>query len=419
MDKPLLEGWLHVIHQGANVWQRMYCKIVGQSFLISKQPNDKPEFDIKLNKETHLSSNSQLNPQTFTLSNTNTNTISFSSPELQKIESWIFATKSIVLSNANLSMDMFEIISVIGRGFYGKVMLCKRKDTNELFAIKSIHKNFLVERNKVAIAFTERNTLSMIKHPFIISLKFTFQSPSKVYFGLEYAPGGDLFYHLRNMKNFTLHDVRIYVAELALALDSLHKIGVVYRDMKPENIVLDELGHVKLVDFGFSKLINDDPTSTVCGSAEYLAPEVVERKSYGMEIDWWALGAIAYEMVYGSPPFTSDNKATLFSMIANAKIMFPNGSDPKVQAFIKGLLNRDPQKRFKLEDLKKCEFFADLNFDDVYHKKVSPIFVPVVINQTDTFNFAPEFTNEDPLDSDGAYVSDSSDFEGFSQSYFN
>lgn len=320
-----------------------------------------------------------------------------SKDELMK---WILALRSLTFSNNDLTMEKFRIISVIGRGFYGKVMLVSKISSNEIFAIKSIHKSRLIQSDKVHTVIAERNILTKAAHPFIVSLKFAFQTPSKFYLGLEYAPGGELFFHMQKRGAFPMDDLRIYLAEIALALNHLHSIGVVYRDLKPENILLSAQGHIKLTDFGLAKdLYNDELTSTFCGTSEYLAPEIIRHEKYGVEVDWWSLGVLTYELLFNKTPFCHPNKSRLFQNILEKDVPFPTGVQPSIIELINGLLQKDKRKRLTFKQLQSLEFFKGLNFTDVLNLKVQPSFVPKCDNHGVPSNFDTEFTTEQPADS--------------------
>lgn len=298
-------------------------------------------------------------------------------------------------------MDQFNIISVIGRGFYGKVMLCKKKDTGEIFAIKSIRKSRLVETGKSKTVIAERNIMMKAHHPFIVNLCFAFQTPSKFYLGLEYAPGGELFYHMGQLKQIQIDDARLYVAEIGLALEYLHSLGIVYRDLKPENVLLDVNGHIKLTDFGLSKEImsTDETTSTFCGTAEYLAPELVMQMPYSYPIDIWALGILTYEMILGTTPFYNDNKMKMYSNIVSAEPVFPRQLDIRVCDFIRQLLTKDPQKRPSFNSMKNHPFFEGFEWDCVIKKEYRPNFIPQIKDILIANNFDKDFTSEIPTDS--------------------
>lgn len=316
---------------------------------------------------------------------------------------WILALRGKTFDVKKLSMENFRIISVIGRGVYGKVMLVEDiKNPAKKYAIKSIRKSNLIESDKVHTVLTERNILAKCQHPFIVSLFFAFQTPSKFYFGLEYAPGGEIFFHMQKRGNLPLKEVKYYVAEISLAFDFLHKHNIIYRDLKPENVLLDSEGFIKLTDFGLSKdLSSIDKTSTFCGTAEYLAPELVNHQSYDYAIDWWTLGIFTFELLFGYTPFSNPNRIKMFQNIVSKKIVFPHNADDGVVSFISQLLQKDPKKRPSFKELKENIFFKDINFEDVLARKIKPPFVPDLKDDKSftPVNFDRDFTNETAADS--------------------
>jgi serine/threonine protein kinase len=299
-----------------------------------------------------------------------------------------------------MSMEMFEIISVIGRGYYGKVMLCSNRETQELVAIKTIHKEQLVQAQKIHTVITERNVLEKTNHPFIVSLKFAFQTPSKFYLGVEYAPGGELFFLVQRVGLLPLDNIRLYIAEIDLALDHLHSLGVIYRDLKLENILLDENGHIKLTDFGLAKVLGPgEKTDSFCGTGEYVAPELVKHEPYGFEVDWWGTGILLYELMLGQTPFAHENRARMFRNILEMRPYFPADMDPGGREYCELVLEKDPAKRATFPRLKSCLLFRDLDWDAVMQRKVVPIFPPVKVETAHLSNFDEEFTQEVALDS--------------------
>jgi serine/threonine protein kinase len=315
-------------------------------------------------------------------------------------------------------MDQFRIVSVLGRGFYGKVLLCQKLDTKELYAVKTIQKKRLHETGKSEGAIAERNIMMKAHHPFIVNLCFAFQTPSKYYLGLEYAPGGELFYHMDKMGVIQIDDARLYVAEIGLALSYLHSIGIIYRDLKPENVLLDAGGHIKLTDFGLSKaLVDSESTSTFCGTSEYLAPEVVLQMPYSYPVDIWALGILAYEMILGATPFFDDNKSKMFSSIVSADPEFPPQLDSRICDFISKLLTKNAAERPTFEDMKRHPFFEGFSWDTVISRGYRPTFIPHTKDPLDPSNFDPEFTTEVPVDSFVPPALDVANVPGFS--YFD
>jgi serine/threonine protein kinase len=327
---------------------------------------------------------------------------------------WILALVTARFRFPSLTMDSFRIISVIGRGFFGKVMLCESKATKKLYAIKSVRKDLLIKSKRMQTILYERNILAQISYPFIVSLCFAFQSPSKFYMGLDYQPGGELLRRFHNGPRPAVSDIKLYIGELALAINYLHSQGIIYRDLKPENILLGEDGHVKLTDFGLSKEI-EDVTSTFCGTPEYIAPEIVRRDPYTFPIDWWALGILSYELFFGTTPFHDKNRGRLFTKITTMEPTFPDGTDEIVVSFISGLLQKDPKNRSGFEQIEKHPLFADCSFEDLLAKKIRFTHLPVVKNLREPANFDDAFTHECAIDSLATPLMDGeSHFDGFS-----
>ena len=315
---------------------------------------------------------------------------------------WAIALKSATLYNCDLGIDSFNIIKVLGRGFYGKVMLVSKKDTGELFALKSVHKSRLIKSKKINIPITELKICKNIKHPFIVGLHFAFQSATKFYIGLEYIPGGDLMNLLTRKNEFLQPDsIKLYIAEIALAINHLHSNGIIYRDLKPENILISADGNLKLTDFGLSKDVSlcNDQTSTLCGTLEYLAPEILKKEKYSFEVDWWALGVITYELFYKITPFYHRNKENIIQSILNSPPKFSPTTDISVIDFISSLLTKDPKKRGNLETLKYHKFWGNLDLNKVLNKEYQPLFIPCLKSPIDVKYFDPSFTRESPSDS--------------------
>lgn len=224
------------------------------------------------------------------------------------------------LYSKEINKDHFKILRVIGRGSFGKVFLVQKRDTKELFAMKVLKKEDVLNRNQIAHTKSERQILSKVKCPFIVNMHYAFQTPDKLYMVMDFLNGGELFFHLRKSEKFSEDRIRFYAAEIILALENLHQQGIIYRDLKPENILLDQEGHIRLTDFGLSKegifRKNQDRTFTICGTPEYLAPEIIRGEGHGEVADWWSLGTLLYEMQVGFPPFMNSNKIQLMQIIA-------------------------------------------------------------------------------------------------------
>ncbi|KAI4284694.1 MAG: hypothetical protein L6R38_001212 [Xanthoria sp. 2 TBL-2021] len=298
----------------------------------------------------------------------------------------------------------FQIIKLIGRGTFGQVYLVRKKDTQRLYAMKVLSKKVIVQKKEVAHTLGERNILvrtAMAESPFIVGLKFSFQTATDLYLVTSYMSGGELFWHLQKAGRFNEGRAKFYIAELILALQHLHKYDIVYRDLKPENILLDANGHIALCDFGLSKanLTKDDTTNTFCGTTEYLAPEVLlDEQGYTTMVDFWSLGVLVFEMCCGWSPFYADDTQQMYKNIAFGKVRFPRDAlSNEGRNFVKGLLNRNPRHRLgavnDAEDLKAHPFFADMDWNALANKTIVPPFKPQLKSVLDTSNFDPEFTN--------------------------
>lgn len=318
---------------------------------------------------------------------------------------WVFHLRELSYKHPSLTVESFNWVAVIGRGFYGKVTLAQKIDTGEFYAIKSIHKSKLVESEAIHTVIAERQVLTAASHPFIVSLYYAFQTPSKFYLCLEFAPGGELYKHMKD-EVLPLAEAKLYIAEIALALNYLHSIKVIYRDLKPENVLLDAQGYAKLTDFGLAKdLRKDGMTETFCGTNEYLAPEIVSHQPYDYMIDWWSLGILFYEMLFGYTPFMTPNRSMMFKRIVNGDVPFTEPIDPLAEDLIVGLLNKDPAQRFGFEQITTHPLFQGLDFNELLNKHIKPPYVPpqfdpmLMINSPEITNFDKEFTSETPTDS--------------------
>ncbi|EDO00585.1 hypothetical protein SS1G_14455 [Sclerotinia sclerotiorum 1980 UF-70] len=278
----------------------------------------------------------------------------------------------------------------------------------------TIRKAHIISRSEVAHTLAERSVLSQINNPFIVPLKFTFQSPDKLYFVLAFVNGGELFHHLQKESRFDINRSRFYTAELLCALECLHGFNVIYRDLKPENILLDYSGHIALCDFGLCKLDmkDEDRTNTFCGTPEYLAPELLLGQGYTKTVDWWTLGVLLYEMLTGLPPFYDENTNEMYRKILSEPLNFPGPEivPPAAKDLLQKLLNRKPDQRLGANDaseIKAHPFFHSIDWRKLLQRKYEPTFKPNVTDALDTTNFDVEFTSQAPADSlvDGGQLS--------------
>ncbi|KAI0889405.1 kinase-like domain-containing protein [Annulohypoxylon maeteangense] len=300
--------------------------------------------------------------------------------------------------------DDFQILRLIGKGTFGQVYQVRKKDTGRIYAMKVLSKKVIVQKKEVAHTVGERNILvrtAMSESPFIVGLKFSFQTQNDLFLVTDYMSGGELFWHLQKEGRFDEKRAKFYIAELILAIQHLHNNDIVYRDLKPENILLDANGHIALCDFGLSKanLTQNDTTNTFCGTTEYLAPEVLlDEAGYTKMVDFWSLGVLVFEMCCGWSPFYAEDTQQMYKNIAFGKVRFPRDTlSQEGRNFVKGLLNRNPKHRLgaidDAEELKRHAFFGDVDWDVLAKKLITPPFKPKLKSETDVSYFDPEFTN--------------------------
>lgn len=314
----------------------------------------------------------------------------FGYKSLTQVKKWVVVLTPQNYNHYNLKtlqLSDFIIISKIGSGYSGEVLLAKHKETSKYYALKSIPKENIQE-SKITQAISERNILMEASHPFITRLISTFQTDKKLYLVLEYVQGGDLLFHLNKSQFFISHDKKLYLAEIATALSYLHRLGVIFRDLKPSNILIGKDGHMKLTDFGLSRYLIVDHNNrnkkicfSFCGTNEYMAPEMIQGTGYGFSVDWWSFGVLAYLMYQGVLPFRSLNLTKLFNQITTSTIKFFTKLNDAETDFISRLLSKDPEKRLGCgangeNEIFEHPFFSDIVWKDVYDKKYTPNFRP-------------------------------------------
>lgn len=302
----------------------------------------------------------------------------------------------------NVCLEDFQVIKVIGRGSFGKVCLVQYKSTKEFYAMKSLKKDVLLDHEQVESTLLEKKILEHLDHPFLLGMVFCFQTIERIYFVMPFIRGGELFQHLKTVKCFPEDKVRFYAAIIGLALDYLHKNDIIYRDIKPENILIEEDGYLKLIDFGMAKTLKDDEKATsFCGTPEYLAPEVITGEGHNKSADWWSYGILIYEMIFGIPPFYCDNTEKMYDLIAYGELKFPKkfGVSDGVKDLIRKLLNKNQEERLGsnsgFSEIKEHQFFKGFDFKSLLEKKIKPPFKPTLKGESDVTNFDSEFTSED------------------------
>ena len=303
-----------------------------------------------------------------------------------------------------IQQNSFTTISVLGMGHFAKVLLVKNKKNSKLYAMKIVKKKEVKKKDEKYIK-TERDILAFITdHPFLIQFHSSFQNEKKLYFILEYCPGGELFNLLKKKKKFSEDKTRFFICQIILAIEHLHKFNVLYRDLKPENILIDDNGNIKLTDFGLSKMHitnSCNQSKTICGTDEYLAPEIIKGKGYGKMVDWWTLGCLLYELLTGKPPFYNNNIDELYNQINNKHPFYNKFISKNAKDLIEKLLKKNRKKRLGRKgskEIKEHIFFKDVNWNRVFNKSYEPHYIPKIKDEFGLNNFDDEFT-EIPVNS--------------------
>ncbi|KAG4070450.1 hypothetical protein HA402_005682 [Bradysia odoriphaga] len=333
------------------------------------------------------------------------------------------------------SLDDFDLIRVIGRGSYAKVLMVELRRSGRIYAMKVIKKALVTDDEDIDWVQTEKHVFETASnHPFLVGLHSCFQTPSRLFFVIEFVRGGDLMFHMQRQRRLPEEHARFYAAEISLALNFLHEKGIIYRDLKLDNVLLDHEGHIKLTDYGMCKegIRPGDTTATFCGTPNYIAPEILRGEDYGFSVDWWALGVLLYEMLAGRSPFDVERASEnpdqntedfLFQIILEKTIRIPRSLSVKAGQVLRGFLNKNPADRLgchresSFSEITSHTFFKSIDWELLLQKQIQPPFRPRLESDRDLANFPPEFTDEEvvltPDDERVINNIDQSEFEGF------
>ncbi|OQN95938.1 hypothetical protein B0A48_17776 [Cryoendolithus antarcticus] len=308
-------------------------------------------------------------------------------------------SKPVGHSSKVLRREDFDLVKTLGTGTFARVWLVKlanrkKGDENKVFALKILRKVDVIRLKQVEHVKNERNVLAAVAgHPFITTMVASFQDADTLYMLLDYCPGGEVFSYLRRARRFNEATSQFYAAEICLILEFLHEHeGVAYRDLKPENILIDREGHLKLVDFGFAKRIQDRETYTLCGTPEYLAPEVIKNTGHTTAVDWWAFGILIYEFLVGQPPFWDQNPMKIYEQIVEGHIRYPSAMSEAARDIIGGLCTVDVSKRLGnvkggAATVRGHGWFGGVDWEKLYHRQMKGPIVPHLKSADDTRNF--------------------------------
>ena len=297
----------------------------------------------------------------------------------------------------------YEIGETLGTGSFGRVRISKNRKTNEYVAMKIMKKVEILKSKQADHIANEIKILSMIDHPFVIKFDGFTQDDKYLYLALELINGGELFTYLRGVGRFPVDQARVYIAQIVSIFEYLHSKNIIYRDLKPENILIHKSGYLKLTDFGFAKIV-EGRTYTLCGTPEYLAPEIILNKGHGKPVDWWTCGILLYEMIAGIDPFSDDDPMMVYQKILKGKIKFPSGFDSNAKSLVKHLLESDLTKRYGnlkggVKDIKGHRFFKELNWEKLINMELTPPYIPKVKSASDISNFSSYPDSDTPCPS--------------------
>ena len=390
-----------IFYQNSNFKSLKICEVQEKTlknFVTGKKEKKKDNSNSKMDEKFIIDTTGYINQHIKEILPTGSN-----SSSSKKKTNTIFSNHQTIKT---VSLEDFKILKVLGRGTFGKVCLVEYKPTKEHYAMKSLKKDVLLDKDQVQSTILEKQILESLDHPFLVAMIFCFQTEERIYFVMPFVRGGELFQHLKTEKYFPEEKVKFYAASIGLALDYLHSKSIIYRDLKPENILIGEDGYLELIDFGMAKILkNGEKATSFCGTPEYLAPEIITGEGHNKAADWWSYGILIFEMLCGIPPFYNENVEKMYDLITQSELKFPkklNLSDT-VKDLISKLLIKNQDKRLGsqngFDDIRSHPFFSNFDFQALLAKKLTSPYIPVLKNNLDVGNFDNQFTSEDVVTS--------------------
>ena len=387
---------------------------------INKNFEKKASKEIKNSKTNFYSNNNNINNNIsnnyYLYGNAKKNQTIETDDEFEDIEELEDSFDASEDSEANkeekVGPSNFVCLALLGQGSFGEVYLVKKKDTDDFYAMKVLDKCRIAKQNIFKYVLTERNVLSVMHNPFIVKLNYAFQTSEKLFLLLDYCPGGDLSKQLQIQTRFSEEKAKFYICEIILALGELHKNNIIFRDLKPDNVVIDKEGHALLTDFGLARdgVVGKEIAKSFCGSIAYLAPEMLNRSGHGKAVDWYLLGVLFYELLVGVPPYFTSNQEQIFRNIQKAELYIPPFVSQKAQNLIKNLLKRNPNERLgskrDVEEIKEDEYFSDVDWQKVYERKYKPPQIYLKSNHLQFFRQPVQFKENEE---DDLFVKDSNE----------
>ncbi|CAL0328353.1 unnamed protein product [Lupinus luteus] len=325
-----------------------------------------------------------------------------------------------IMKIPKVSIEDFDILKVVGQGAFAKVYQVRKKGTSQIYAMKVMRKDKIMEKNHAEYMKAERDILTKIEHPYVVQLRYSFQTKYRLYLVLDFVNGGHLFFQLYHQGLFREDLARIYAAEIVSAVSHLHSNGIMHRDLKPENILMDADGHVMLTDFGLAKRFEESTRSnSMCGTVEYMAPEIILGKGHDKAADWWSVGILLFEMLTGKPPFFGGNREKIQQKIVKDRIKLPAFLSSEAHSLLKGLLQKEACKRLGsgtkgIEEIKGHKWFKPINWNKLDAREIQPSFRPEVAGTQCVANFEKRWTDMPLVDSPATSPNGGNPFKDFS-----